>query len=187
MFFSKLSPPDWSQLPQIVQDAGATELNIKPKDVWNELEMALRNLPEIRKLNLYTADIQWKEVTDLMRSVNNKALSLYLFGNVTRCDRGDADSIKRLAALCKNVFVGKLQLSEGHCELVTVSEDESSISVSDVYLKSGEDVRRLQQVVSQYESWSVSDLCLTELSSDGWTLLPQLLETLDSVKCVILG
>ena len=48
--------------------------------------------------------------------------------------------------------------------------------MSDVYLQSGDDVRRLHHLVSQWQLWTVwDDLNLTELGSDDWDLLAQLL------------
>ena len=40
---------------------------------------------------------------------------------------------------------------------------------------------RLHQLVSQYQSWQVKGLSLTELGSDDWALLAQLLPRLTSV------
>ena len=51
-----------------------------------------------------------------------------------------------------------------------------------VHLKSGEDITRLQNMLSQYESWEVRyELHLTELRSDDWALLARLLPTLTRV------
>ena len=56
--------------------------------------------------------------------------------------------------------------------------------MSDVHLKSGEDITRLHNMMSQYESWEVGGLYLTELRSDDWALLAQLLPTLTRVGWV---
>ena len=56
---------------------------------------------------------------------------------------------------------------------------------SDVYLQSEDDVTRLLYLVSQYESWRVRNgLYLTELGSDDWGLLAQLLPALTNVGLV---
>ena len=48
-----------------------------------------------------------------------------------------------------------------------------------VELQSGDDVTRLHHLVSQYQSWQVwAGLHLTEIGSDDWALLAQLLPTL---------
>ena len=53
------------------------------------------------------------------------------------------------------------------------------------HLQSGDDLTRLEKLLSQYESWEVlNDLYLTELGSDDWALLAQLLPTLTSVETV---
>ena len=63
------------------------------------------------------------------------------------------DHIRRLATLCKQVEVSTLRLSEGRCDIVTISTNR--IEVDSVYLQSGDDVTRLLQLVSQYQSWKV--------------------------------
>merc|ERR1711994_1216261 len=73
--------------------------------------------------------------------------------------------------------------SEGSCEVVGVSTNK--ISMGDVHLKSGKDVTILHKMGSQYESWEVRRaLQLTELGSDDWALLAQLLPTLTRVENV---
>ena len=88
------------------------------------------------------------------------------------------DNVKRLAKLCKNVIVDTLRLREGRCEPVRIST--SKIEILRATLKSGNDVNGLYQLVSQYQSWSVWDLHLTELGFDDCARLAQLLPTLKS-------
>ena len=123
-----------------------------------------------------------------MTNVNNKELVVNLTSEV-KYESETWDHIKRLATLCKQVRVSTLRLSEGRCEGVEISTNR--ISMRRVYLQSGEDVTRLHHLVSQYQSWQVvcgvfSGLYLTELGSDDWALLAQLLPTLTWVGGVVI-
>ena len=177
---SRLSPSDWTQLRSILKTAGTTRLDIKTEVDWKELETALSELPEIIELRL--SDNQWNEITDLLTNINNKLFHLRLSSEV-KCNTETVEQIDRLAGLCEQVTVSRLILSEGRCEYVGISTNK--ITMSRVYLQSGDDVRRLHHLVSQYQSWTVEfDLHLTELGSDDWTLLAQLLPRLTSVGVV---
>ena len=118
----------------------------------------------------------------MLINTNNKELVVWL--SEVKYESETGDHIKRLATLCK-LNVNTLRLSEGMCDYVKISTNK--ISMSDVHLKSGEDIPTLHKMVSQYESWEVRDfLQLTELESDDWALLAQLLPTLTSVGRVVI-
>ena len=169
-----LSLSDWAHLSIIMKKVGATRLEINKEVDWKELETLLLELPEIRELSF--SDIQWNKIADLLKNVN-KQLEVNLNSEVI--ETMTWDNIKRLATLCKDVNVDTLTLSEGRCEGgVAISTNE--IAMTFLHLKSGADVTRLHQLVSQ--SWTVWwSLHLTELRSDDWALLAQLLPTLTRV------
>jgi len=168
---SRLSPSDWATLTSILKTSGTIGLQIKTEVDWKELVTALSELPEISELRL--SDNQWNEITDLLTNINNKQLYLRLSSEV-KCNTETVEQIDRLAGLCKHVTVDTLRLSEGMCVNVRITTKE--ISIYGVYLQSGDDVRRLHHLVSQYQSWTVRyEIYLTELGSDDWTLLAQLL------------
>ena len=144
---SRLSPSDWAHLRIIVKKAGTIWLRIKTEIDWDELETALRN-------------------------INSKELFVSLKTEV-KYESETGDHIKRLATLCKQVIVTTLRLSEGRCGTVIISTNK--ILMGYVDLQSGDDVTRLHHLVSQYQSWQVGWLYLTELGSDDWALLAQLL------------
>ena len=142
---------------------------------WKELETALIELPEITMLRL--SDIQWDKIRDLLINIDNKELELHLRSEV-KYESETGDHIKRLATLCKQVYVGRLRLSEGDCKGVYISTNK--ISMYFVSLQSG-DITILHHLVTQYQSWQVKNrLHLTELGSDDWALLAQLLPSLPS-------
>ena len=150
---TKLSTADLAHLRIILKKAGTRQLEIKTEVNWKELETALIN-------------------------IKNKELTVWLESEV-KYESETGDHIKRLATLCKQVIVKTLRLSEGRCWRVGISTNK--ISLYDVYLQSGEDVTRLQHLVSQYQKWEVEDyLYLTELGSDDWALLAQLFSPLTS-------
>ena len=169
---------EWAHLSIIMKKVGATWLEINKEVDWKELEALLLELPEITELSF--CDIQWNKITDLLTNVNNKQLEVNLNSEVI--ETMTWDNIKRLATLCKDVNVDTLTLSEGRCEGgVAISTNE--IAMTFLHLKSGADVIRLHQLVSQ--SWTVWwSLHLTELRSDDWALLAQLLPTLTRVGWV---
>ena len=87
------------------------------------------------------------------------------------------------------------QHSEESGDYMAMDQDRSGVEgvgdfadrTSDVYLQSEDDVTRLLYLVSQYESWRVRNgLYLTELGSDDWALLAQLLPTLTSGVGVVI-
>ena len=66
-----------------------------------------------------------------------------------------------------------------------VIPSEDKIEMHRVYLKSEEDIKLLNYLVTQYKVWSVTDgLYLTDLGPDDWTLLAELVKTLDRVGWV---
>ena len=60
--------------------------------------------------------------------------------------------------------------------------------MSNVDLKSEEDIKLLNYLVTQYPVWSVwyGPLSLTNLGPNDWTLLAELVKTLDSVVRVVI-
>ena len=125
--------------------------------------------------------MDWKELEKALIDINNKELVVGL--SRIKYDSETFDKINRLARLCKQVTVDELRLSEGICSGVEMSSNK--IRMNHVELQSGDDVTRLHHLVSQYQSWEVYDtLDLTELGSDDWALLAQLLPRLISVERV---
>ena len=73
------------------------------------------------------------------------------------------------------------------CYGVTFSPHTDNINMWSVYLHPGE-VTRLTQLLSLYQSWTVVDrLHLIDLGPEDWTELYPVLETLVSVKVVLIS
>ena len=128
--------------------------------------------------------MDWEELETAVINTNNKELVVDLSSEV-KYESETWDHIKRLATLCKQVYVPTLRLSEGRCEGVYISTNK--IEMWNVSLNPGVGVNGLHHLLSQYESWVVyGGLYLTELRSDDWALLAQLLPTLTWVERVVI-
>ena len=146
---SRISQSDYPHFSQIVNEVGATELEIDKEVDWEEAETALRN-------------------------INNQKLELNL-NRELQYEGATWDNIKRLAKLCKEVTVKALKLSEGKCDGVRILENEEEIFTFRVFLRSDDDVTILQDLISQYSYWGVTDLLDLEMGSVDWALVDQLL------------
>ena len=138
------------------------------------------NLPSILKIAGTTelwinTEVDWEKLETVLINTNKKMLGVSLISEV-KYESETWDHIKRLATLCERVTVGTLRLSEGSCVVV-------DISTGHINIQSGDDLTRLEKLLSQYVSWEVDfgGLHLTELGSDDWALLAQLLPTLTRV------
>ena len=174
---SRLSPSDWAHLTFLLNRVNTITLEIGTEVDWQELETLLIKVPKITKLSLN--DYQWDKIIDLLTNVNNKELELTLYG-VVEYSSEIWDSVKRIE-VCKDVTVNSLRISEGWCEDVRVSTaNNKEIEILNVNLQFEDDVRTLHHLVSQYQSWTVGGLNLTELGCDDWAVLAELLPTLTS-------
>ena len=103
-------------------------------------------------------------------------------------DKNSPDTVKRLCELCPGVRVD-VRLSErggGLFYYVTISPHTDSINMERVSLYPGE-VTRLHQLVSLSQSWTVRDrLQLFNLGPEDLTELSRSLDTLDSVRVVVI-
>ena len=100
-------------------------------------------------------------------------------------DKNSPDTVKRVIE--QSAVKVDVMLSErrgGYCSNVTFSPHSDNINMYNVELYPGE-VTRLTQLLSLYQSWTVSVwLLLRDLGPEDWTELYPVLETLVSVKDV---
>ena len=169
---------------------------------WAKLETALQGV-NIRFLKL--SDIQWENIETLLKNIGNQKFQLVL--DSVQFDERTLSHFARVAVLCKDMRleVTKLTLSKtAYCEevelsfstnmskvyatprtMVSVPVASSTIQMEHAYL-GPEDMSRIQQLVSAFQSWVVeSDLHLTEPGPDDWAILSQLadcLTILDSLE-----
>ena len=103
-------------------------------------------------------------------------------------DKTSPDTVKRLFGLCPGVTVD-VWLSErggGGCWDITFSLHTDNINMDSVDLNPG-GVTRLHQLVSLSQSWTVRGiLWLYGLGAEDWTELSRSLDTLDSVREVVI-